>query len=353
MLYLYLKLPAKTLSLLLKALEKDFTLERISQGEIFIKLKNDRFLKTEIDKISNEIFKVVGSDRIEAYLAPSRFLAKAISFYPEKSSLIIKIPFGGYTEVAFLAWEFFDEYLDRLPIESLWPCPQKLIETLNSLGFKYLGLLKTKSREELTQLFQFWGEVLFYLVRGQDFLQFNYYQSSKDLTLSSQFPEGITNSDFLRFIEEVLSPNITKVFDEDLGAMGFSWSLETVEGKVFKGERLFNRPIADQRKLLTNLNLSLIKEDALREDIFHFALVIKDLTPVLLQQKTIFLPEESSKGDLEKIIRYLAKRYPHQQVYLGKNLVVNRREARLAWWDPWRFRREANENRPKSTSSGF
>ncbi|MGI6037459.1 MAG: DNA polymerase IV [Limnochordia bacterium] len=112
-------------------------------------------------------------------LAPNKFLAKIASGYRKPAGITIIRP----SEV--------EDFLQDLPVESLWGVGAKTRDKLKTIGVRTIGDLKKLSLDYLTRLLGKNGGLLYQLARGIDERPVEPQQEMKSLGAERTFPKDL------------------------------------------------------------------------------------------------------------------------------------------------------------------
>lgn len=271
-------------------------------------------------------------------LASSKLLARAIVLAAGDPRVIkclktISLPQGF---IFHLETGREEECRQWLPLETLWTMEAGLLEHLTKLGLKTWGEAARVPPERLKS--QMGQEA--YLFR-----EFCLGRQSPGLVIPPQeiwelalsLEEGIISiAPYLDRLAEELDSFLEK---RHLGCLELSLWAVRGKGVEICQKRFFPEPRQGIKLIRTQLELLWEKmpEGLLPQEIKVRAVGLRPLRVEQLRLFNFSLEDRVRKKKLEELLFRLQKDYPARVLGLAKNLGISRREAMLAFYDPWRL----------------
>lgn len=317
-------------------------LESYSPREFFLDLGREEAAWPIVHKLWKGLIPAYGQ-RATVALAPSKLLSRAVSLpetkkVPLPELIIEEKPQGA---LIYLPAHREAAVRCRLPLEVLWPLEPKLRQHLLKLGFKTWGEIAGLSPEKLKihlgqEAYFAWdlanGRWVNSLTLPQEGLQLPVYLEGENIDLTSA----------LEKTAETLAQTLQAKW---LGCRELTLAGTGQEGTPFAQKRLFPEPCSS-RTCLVGEAFRLWQKLGLTAPPKQIHLRADGLEPVAAKQLSLFNSRPPSKVKEEQLSRLLArlrKDYPASFLDRASNWGKSRREQVLAFYDPWRFRREANE----------
>lgn len=163
--------------------------EPLSLDEAFIDVTGSELLFGPASEIGRRIKREIGeSVRLVASVgvAPNKFLAKIASDIAKPDGFVVVESQG------------VQDFLDPLPVGRLWGVGRVTGETMEQLGIRTIGQVRTTSIETLTQHFGTVGEHLWQLAHGIDERLVVPDREAKSISHETTFAEDIDDRDVLR-----------------------------------------------------------------------------------------------------------------------------------------------------------
>lgn len=316
-------------------------LESYSPQEFFLDLGREEAAWPIVHKLWKGLIPAYGQ-RATIALAPSKLLSRAISLPETREAplpeLVIEEEPQGILIVLPARQE--EKIRRRLPLEVLWPLEPKLRQHLLKLGFKTWGEIAELAPEKLKihlgqDAYFAWdlanGRWINSLTLPQEGIQLPVYEEGESVDLPSALEKAA----------ETLAQALQTKW---LGCRELVLAGTGREGIPFEQKRLFPEPCSS-RSCLVGETFRLWQKLGLTALPRQVYLRADGLEPVAAKQSSLFnsSPAKIREEQLARLLARLRQDYPAGFLDRASNWRKSRREQILAFYDPWRFRREANE----------
>lgn len=317
-------------------------LESYSPREFFLDLGREEAAWPIVNEIWEGLIPAYGQKATVA-LAPSKLLSRAISLPETREAQLPELIIEEKTQgtLIFLPAHKEAAVRRRLPLEVLWPLELRLRQHLLKLGFQTWGEIAGLSPEKLK------------IHLGED-AYFAWDLANGRWTGSLTLPqEGIQipvyreeeSTDLIPALEKAAETLAQTLQTKWLGCRELTLAGTSREGTPFAQKRLFPEPCSS-RTCIAGETFRLWQKLSLTAPPKQIHLRADGLEPMAAKQLSLFnnsLPSKAKEEQLTWLLARLRKDYPASFLDRASNWRKSRREQILAFYDPWRFRREANE----------
>ena len=316
-------------------------LEAYSPREFFLDLGKEEAAWPLAHRIWEALIPAYGQKATLA-LAPSKLLARALSLLGTRAALFPELVLEEKPQgtLLFLSSDRAGAVQRRLPLEVLWPLELKLREHLLKLGFQTWGeiaaLSPAKLKTHLGQDAYFaWdlshGKWVNSLNLPQESIRIPVYREDEDADLTAALETAAGK------LAQVLAARW-------LGCRELILAGVSREGTLFMQKRLFTEPCSSGA-CLADETFRLWQKLGLTAPPKEMYLEAGGLEPMAAKQLNLFGNQaaRAKEEQLNRLLARLRKDYPAGFLDRAGNRGKSRREQMLAFYDPWRFRREAYE----------
>lgn len=316
-------------------------LEAYRPTEFFLDLGREEEARSLARRLWEGLIPAYGQKAVLA-LAPSKLLARALSLLETRAVLFPELVIEEKPQglLLFLPAGREEAVRRKLPLEVLWPLEEKFRERLLKMGFQTWGEIAALSPSQLKIHLGPEAYLAWDLAHGR---------WSNSLRLP---PEGLRVPIYREEEEADLRAALEKGVERLAQALAARWlgcrelilAGKDREGRPFAQKRLFTEPCSSPASL-TGETFRLWHKLGLTAPPQEMYLEAGGLEPMTVKQLNLFSrPAAKIREErLEKLLARLRKDYPAGFLDRASRWGQSRRERMLAFYDPWRFRREAHE----------
>jgi DNA polymerase-4 len=276
------------------------TIEQISIDEAFLDLTGRVPGFSEAERVARRIKRDIQSEvRLTASIgvAPNKFLAKLGSDHEKPDGLVVIRPHEA------------ESFLAPLPAQRLWGVGPKTAARLEDVGLRTIGDIAVAPLEQLRRLLGAWADVAHELARGIDERPVEPIREAKSVSSEQTFARDLEDIADLRRALAALSEEVARRLQmEDVLARTVTIKIRFPDFRTITRQARLHEP-TDQPAAIRHLTHELLAGVEREGQGVRLLGVRASSLEHGAGQLSLFDEKAQRRGDLERTLSYLRKRY--------------------------------------------
>ena len=242
-------------------------------------------------------------------IAPNKFIAKLASTLDKPNGFMI------------IDEEEVNEVIDPLPISKMWGVGDKTEKKLRDIGIKTIGMLKSLSLHELTNMFGKFGQNLYYLSRGIDQREIEAESETKSISQEETFSSNLSDDERIHAALMKLVEKVTRrLRKKNLRGSTIFIKIRYNDFSTYTRRKTLNQTV-NQTDIVFTIAKKLIHDNNLtKKPVRLLGIGISNLTDEKSKQLSLFA-DDSNKNKLTNTIDKIRDKYGEGSVKRGIELL--------------------------------
>ena len=286
--------------------------EKLSIDEAFLDLTGCHRLFGSSRKIGELIKKEIKNKTglvASIGIAPNKFIAKLASTLDKPNGFMI------------IDEEEVNEVIDPLPISKMWGVGDKTEKKLRDIGIKTIGMLKSLSLHELTNMFGKFGQNLYYLSRGIDQREIEAESETKSISQEETFSSNLSDDERIHAALMKMVEKVTRrLRKKNLRGSTIFIKIRYNDFSTYTRRKTLNQTV-NQTDIVFTIAKKLIHDNNLtKKPVRLLGIGISNLTDEKSKQLSLFA-DDSNKNKLTNTIDKIRDKYGEGSVKRGIELL--------------------------------